>query len=230
MSGAGEFGAESLGPEEYARCLREQREKEAVGVKLHQKAMPLLWKYAQEHQVPSDQMGADELRFLYDMSASCGPNFTEAERNEYMRFRTDLNIGLSNIDELTSKGVTEVDGEVLRLHGDAIVEERPISLRCLQEKIHATAKAKGWWDGPRNEGEIIALIHSELSEGLEAIRHGNKPSDHCPEMTGLEEELADAMIRILDYAHHKGFDMEKVMLAKMAFNDTRSFKHGGKAF
>lgn len=149
MSGAGEFGAEILGPDEHAWCLRERREKEAVGVKLHQKA---------------------------------------------------------------------------------IAEERPISLRCLQEKIHATAKAKGWWDGPRNEGEIIALIHSELSEGLEAIRHGNKPSDHCPEMTGLEEELADAMIRILDYAHHKGFDMEKVMLAKMAFNDTRSFKHGGKAF
>jgi hypothetical protein len=118
MSGAGEFGAESLGPEEHARRLREQRDKEAMGVKLHQKAMPLLWKYAQEHQVPSDQMGVDELKFLYDMSTSCGPNFTEAERDEYMKYRTDLTIGASNIKELFEKGVVEVDGLVVRLHGD----------------------------------------------------------------------------------------------------------------
>jgi len=119
MSGAGEFGAESLGPEEHERCLREQRE---VGVKLSQGAMPALCAYAEEHQVPRDQMGEDQLRFLYDMSVSCGPNFNEAERDEYMRYRTDLVIGASNIKELWEKGVVEVDGLVIRLHGDSLPE------------------------------------------------------------------------------------------------------------
>jgi len=63
-------------------------------------------------------MGEDQLRFLYDMSVSCGPNFNEAERDEYMRYRTDLTIGASNIKELLEKGVVEVDGLVVRLHGD----------------------------------------------------------------------------------------------------------------
>jgi hypothetical protein len=130
MSGAGEFGIESCGPEEYERCLREQREKEVMratasraGVKLHQEAMPALWAYAEEHRVPMDQAGEDQLKFLYDMSVSCGPNFSEAERDEYMKYRTDLVIGSSNIKELVAKGVVEVDGLVLRLHGDSLPED-----------------------------------------------------------------------------------------------------------
>ena len=95
-------------------------------MKLHQDAMPALWAYAHEHQVLQEGMGIgrveDQLKFLYDMSASCGPNFNEAERAEYMRFRTDLTIGLSNIKELVKNGVVEVDGLVLRLHGDSVVE------------------------------------------------------------------------------------------------------------
>jgi len=95
-------------------------------MKLHQEIMPALWAYAQKHQLPRDEMEIgwmeDQLKFLYDMSASCGPNFNEAERAEYMRFRTDLTIGLSNIKELVKNGVVEVDGLVLRLHGDSVVE------------------------------------------------------------------------------------------------------------
>lgn len=88
-----------------------------MGVKLHP-SMKALCAYVEEHQVPMDQMGEDELKFLYDMSVSCGPNFNEAERDEYMKYRTDLTIGASNIKELFEKGVVEVDGLVVRLHGD----------------------------------------------------------------------------------------------------------------
>lgn len=39
--------------------------------------------------------------------------------------------------------------------------------------IHENARNKGFWDKSRNFGEILALIHSEVSEALEAYRNGN---------------------------------------------------------
>lgn len=96
--------------------------------------------------------------------------------------------------------------------------------------INKTAKNKGWWDKERNDGEIIALIHSELSEALEALRHGNPPDQHIPEFNGVEVELADAIIRIMDFGAARGHRVADAIIAKMAFNDTRTHKHGGKEF
>lgn len=100
----------------------------------------------------------------------------------------------------------------------------------IQSEIHATAKSKGWWDQERNNGEMVALIHSELSEALEAIRHGNPSDDKIPEFNGAEAELADAIIRILDMAHARGWRVLEAVIAKMAYNDTRPHMHGGKKF
>lgn len=98
------------------------------------------------------------------------------------------------------------------------------------KEINETARIKGWWDQERNDGEIIALIHSELSEALEALRHGNQSDDHIQEFNGVEAELADAIIRIMDFGFARGYRIAEALEAKTAYNKTRAYKHGGKVF
>ena len=99
-----------------------------------------------------------------------------------------------------------------------------------QYHINQCAIQHGWWDHDRNDGETIALIHSELSEALEALRNGDPESKHIPGHTQLEEELADVVIRCMDYAYSKGINLGAAIDAKHAFNRDRPYKHGGKKF
>lgn len=94
-------------------------------------------------------------------------------------------------------------------------------------EAHHIAKEKGFWDCvDRNDGEMLCLIHSEISETLEALRKGNPPDDKLPEFSAAEVELADAVIRIMDLAHARGWRVAQAVEAKMAFNATRPRKHG----
>lgn len=98
--------------------------------------------------------------------------------------------------------------------------------------IHERMVSKGFWshitlgapeDGPTMINpsiwaEKLALIHSEVSEVLEARRDGDEALE--------EEECADIIIRVLDYAAARGFEMDKAVDAKMRANAERPHQHG----
>lgn len=98
----------------------------------------------------------------------------------------------------------------------------------ISKEVHKTALDKGWWDDDRPIGTSIALVHTELSEALEAHRRGDPPDDKIQEYTGLEAEFADAVIRIMDIGKRFGLDISGAIIAKKKFNKTRSYRHGGK--
>ena len=89
------------------------------------------------------------------------------------------------------------------------------------KKCHSTAMLKGWWDDERNDGELLALMHSELSEALEAMRN------HLGE-DAVAEELADCCIRIFDYCGAREINLEETLRKKIGYNKTRPYRHGKK--
>jgi NTP pyrophosphatase (non-canonical NTP hydrolase) len=96
----------------------------------------------------------------------------------------------------------------------------------LIKESHKTAISKGFWEKERNKGELIALMHSELSEALEALRHGNPPSEHIPEFTAIEEEFSDLLIRVCDMCGAFDLRLEEALEAKLLFNKGRERLHG----
>jgi NTP pyrophosphatase (non-canonical NTP hydrolase) len=85
-----------------------------------------------------------------------------------------------------------------------------------------------WWRNPatgekleRNKGEMICLMHSELSEAMEGERKGLM-DDHLPHRRMAEVELADVLIRIFDYAGAFGYDLDGAVAEKRAYNKTRA--------
>ena len=99
----------------------------------------------------------------------------------------------------------------------------------LTKDVHDNAVAHGWWEEKRSFGEVIALMHSELSEALEEYRNG-KPMVYWEngKMEGVATELADCVIRIMDWAGSEDVDLDYVIRTKHEFNKIRPYKHGNK--
>lgn len=100
----------------------------------------------------------------------------------------------------------------------------------VEKEVNRNNRLKGWLTVERRDGELIALIHSEVSECLEALRHDNPVSDHVAEISLAEEELADVIIRVMDLAYCKGWNIPKALFLKMQYNKTRPYRHGNKKF
>lgn len=134
-------------------------------------------------------------------------------------------------------------------------------IKTFAAAVNYCAHGHGWWsddDGgyqPRNMGEMIALMHSELSEALESHRNSEPylwfkyPDGIDPEYgryqvqvyrsdtdevvlgkpEGIATEFADCIIRILDTCMTLNIPVVEALLAKHAYNITRPYRHGGKA-
>ena len=98
-------------------------------------------------------------------------------------------------------------------------------LKDFQGRCHG--RSRKWWVDmatgeplERNKGELLALIHSELSECLEGIRK-NLPDEKLPHRPQEEVELADAVMRIFDYAGGFDLDLAGAIVEKFNYNATR---------
>lgn len=132
-----------------------------------------------------------------------------------------------------------------------------MNLNELAKQVHENAKDHGWWEEKKSFGDIIALCHTELSEAFEEYRNGHEPTElyyfckyhdtrlGCPDKfdgcqygknngcnehkpEGIPIELADCIIRILDYCEHEGIDIEQAIKIKHEYNKNRSYRHGNK--
>ena len=123
------------------------------------------------------------------------------------------------------------------------------NLNEISKQVYEANKLKGFDVKKENIGQTLCLIHSEISEALEAIRKDKKASlmafdyreedretdlDFQSDFTSLikdtfEDEIADTFIRLMDLVGALEIDIDRHIELKRKFNSLHEYKHG-KAF
>lgn len=117
-------------------------------------------------------------------------------------------------------------------------------LEELTERVYEVNKENGWYEEDRTFGDCIALLHSEVSEALEAYRDFHDCNSRydglkqvasptaeeggLPKPVGVDSEFADVLIRLVDSCRRYEIDLVRAVEEKLAYNTGRGYKHGGK--
>ena len=122
------------------------------------------------------------------------------------------------------------------------MNKKILGLNECAKDCHEAAIKGGWWHDSegkkkeRNVGELLCLIHSEISEAMEGARK-DLMDTHLKHKSMMEVELADAIIRIFDLAESKNFNLGQTIYEKLEYNRSRAdhkiknrLKEGGKKF
>ena len=112
------------------------------------------------------------------------------------------------------------------------------TIAWLQAETGRINAANGWREGETTPMEQVMLIVTEAAEIAEELRHGHEvdevyylrgPNQDRPKPEGVPSELADVVIRCMDFADRYGIDLEAAIVEKLSYNETRGYRHGGKA-
>ena len=110
---------------------------------------------------------------------------------------------------------------------------------AMMDRAYTAAAKAGWWDKDLSTPELqlacdkeqLLLIMMEVAEAGESLRRATmEPDKHIPEFTELEAELADVVLRCMQYSAGRGLKLAEAIECKHNYNMNRPFKHGGKKF
>ena len=131
-----------------------------------------------------------------------------------------MGYGNKSIDDLANECYSNAKSKGFYATRDMIVTLIDTSPLSDEQRSRLTAEFNSIWKLSR-----LALMMSELGEACEAARKPELMCEKIPSLTLMEEELADTVIRILDFAGSDGVDLENAIREKMAFNAGRPYMH-----